>query len=140
MKRHFFPALSLALTAWGLSGPVLGAPVDPPASVQIGEVTVVSGGVNADETRAIRQIAGDYPVRLEISGRGGAFYVADTLSVLQNGQRVVDVPDAGPLVLMDLAPGRYQLLATFDGTTVTRDLQVGRPGGTLHWVIPASID
>lgn len=144
MKLKFIPSLALGLCALGLG---LGAQARseapltkvPPAEI-IDGVVVVNGGVGSDEARAIKKAAPDFPVQVEISGRGGNYYVADSLQILQRGRLVTEVPDAGPLLLMDLQPGRYQMVGYFDGTVVSRELNVTRDGATVHWVVPSNID
>lgn len=103
-------------------------------------VNVVNGGASLDEAEAVKRIANQYSLRVVISGRGGAYYVADKLSVMRQGQVVAQIPDAGPWVLMDLPPGQYQLRGEFNGTQLRRDVTVGASGTTLHWVVPPSLD
>ena len=103
-------------------------------------VTVISGGVTLDEAAAVKRLAARYPLRVVLSGRGGDYYIADHLSVLQRGQLVAELTDAGPWLLMDLPPGRYTLLGRFSGLTMSRDVTVSGAGTTLHWVVPPTLN
>lgn len=103
-------------------------------------VTVVSGGVTSDEADAVKRLSTRYPLRVVISGRGGDYYIADSMTVLSRGQVVAEILDAGPWLLMDLPPGRYTLQGRFSGLTMSRDVTVSGAGTTVHWVLPPSLN
>lgn len=104
-------------------------------------VTVVNGGVTLDEAAMVKQMASRYPLRVVISGRGGDYYIAKTMTVSRNGQTVATIPDAGPWLLMDLPPGRYTLTGEFEGIEMQRQVTVAQGGGTtVHWVVPATLN
>lgn len=109
-------------------------PTAPPEVQQHGEVSVLNGGVGEEEVGWFRSQASQYPLQFVISGRGGEYGVADTLTVKRGEDEVVSVPEAGPWVLMDVPPGRYTVEATFDGRTERRVVQVADKGvKRIHW-------
>jgi len=116
--------------------------VTPPALHTYGSVGVINGGANFDEADAIKRIQSQYPLRVEISGRGGNYYVADRVKVLRRDEVVAEIPDAGPWLLMDLPPGRYTLVGDFGTTELRRDVVVSNNGtGTkVSWVVPSKVD
>ena len=85
------------------------------------------------------RLADAYPLSLRISGRDGAFHVAQRLTITQGQTVVTEVHDAGPWVLMDLRPGRYTLYGEFDGVPVQRDVIVGSNGTSVQWVLPQTV-
>jgi hypothetical protein len=111
----------------------------PPQPQNYGGIQVINGGVDLDQADAIERIQSRYNLRVEISGRGGDYYVADNLKLMQGGDLVAEIPQAGPWLLMDVVPGRYTLLGTFGGTEVKRDVLVPASGTKVSWVVPSSI-
>ena len=113
----------------------------PPRPQSYAGVQVINGGVDLDQADAIKRIQSRYPLRVEISGRGGAYYVADRLKLLQGGDVVAEIPDAGPWLLMDVPPGRYTLVGDFGNTEVRRDVTVPTHNGTkVSMVVPSKVD
>ena len=141
-RNHLWAALGLCAAvgtapAWAQSESAIAT---PPAPQSHSGIEVINGGVDLDVADAIKRIQSRYSLAVEISGRGGDYYVADTLKVMQGGTIVTEIPQAGPWVLMDLPPGRYTLLGDFGGTEVRRDVVVKGKGTKLSWVVPSSID
>jgi hypothetical protein len=114
--------------------------VTPPAPQTYGSIGVINGGANFDEADAIKRIQSRYPLRVEISGRGGNYYVADRVKVLQGDEVVAEIPNAGPWLLMDLPPGRYTLVGDFGITELRRDVVVSNHGTKVSWVVPSKVD
>jgi hypothetical protein len=107
---------------------------------RIGGVEVVNGGGSEDDVNHIKSIARSYPLQFIISGRGGEYGVADTLTLRNASGEVVSVADAGPYVLMKVPPGRYTAEAVFDGQTERRSVTVGSSHATVHWNTPRASD
>ncbi len=128
-----------AAPVWALSDPG-SVMATPPAPQSYSGIEVVNGGVDLDVADAIERIQSRYNLALEISGRGGDYYVADNLKVMQGGDVVTEIPHAGPWVLMDVPPGRYTLLGDFGGTEVKRNVVVSDKSTKVSWIVPSSID
>jgi hypothetical protein len=101
---------------------------------------VINGGADLDQAAAIKRIAPQYKLRVEMSGRGGQYYVADRLQLMQRGQVIADVPDAGPWLLFDVPAGEYTLLGDFADKQVKRGVTVAASGTTVHWVLPSGLN
>jgi hypothetical protein len=115
---------------------------DLPEPQRFGNVSVLNGGVDLDQAERMRRESPQYPLRIVFSVRDGNYAVADRFTIRRDGQQVAEVTSAGPWLLVDLPPGRYTLQAEFEGQVVERPLTVGsrKPGSTVHWVAPASVD
>ena len=112
----------------------------PPQPQSYGGIQVINGGVDLDQADAIKRIQSRYPLRVQISGRGGNYYVADRLKLMQRGEVVAEIPDAGPWLLMDVPPGRYTLVGDFGQTEVRRDVVVSSGGAKVSMVVPPSVN
>ena len=67
---------------------------------------------------------------------GGQFVVADTLSVSTPQGELLAIRDAGPIVMIKLPPGQYNLEATWQGKTERRSVRVAASAQTLEWRFP----
>jgi hypothetical protein len=128
-------AATAALPAPGLSL--------PPLQSQ-GQTEFLAGGIGSDESEAIRKEARSWPLMLEFaqggaSGAAGhAEYISDVKIVIKDksGNVVLDANAGGPFMLVKLAPGRYSLDATYESTTLHRDLKLEKGQNrkiTLLW-------
>jgi hypothetical protein len=114
--------------------------VPPPEPQQYNGMQVVNGGASYEEVAAIKRIAPQYKLRVEVSGRGGNWYVADRLRVVKGSEIVAEIPDAGPWLLIDVPPGRYTLEGEFEGHLVKRNVTVAGNGATVQLVAPPNVD
>jgi len=112
----------------------------PPQPQSYSGIQVINGGVDLDQADAIKRVQSRYNLRVEISGHGGNYYVADNLKLMQGGDVVAEIPHAGPWLLMDVPPGRYTLLGKFGSTELKRDVLVTQNGTKVSWVVPSSIE
>ncbi|MGV8917859.1 MAG: carboxypeptidase regulatory-like domain-containing protein [Pseudomonas sp.] len=116
-------------------------PIDPSA-VQLspGEqngVTYLSGGVGQDETQAIRQTRG-YNLHLEFfAGPADEFTTDVDVSIESaNGKQWLRLDRAGPILLVKLPQGQYQLTFSRNGNTKKQNVAID--GSTaksvnVHW-------
>src|SRR4051812_7622243 len=114
--------------------------VSAPSPQRYESVDVVNGGASYEEVDAIKRIAPQYRLPVELSGRNGEYDVADRVTVLQKDQVIAEVPNAGPFLLMDVPPGRYTLVGAFADREVRRDVSVTSSGTTVHWVLPWQVE
>ncbi len=77
----------------------------------------VSGGIGLDEREAFAQMRGGYSLRVATAARGSGAYLASVELTItdQGGTRVFQRELDGPLLLIDLPPGRYTVEATLHG-------------------------
>ena len=89
-------------------------------------ITYLSGGVGEDEAKAIRQATG-YNLQMTFSIGAAGKFVPDVEVVIHNaqGQAVLTLTEAGPLVYVQLPPGKYTVVATRHGETRRDTAQVG---------------
>lgn len=97
-------------------------------------VEYVSGGFGSDMSEAFKAAQSQYPLALTFAAvdeDGGARpYVAEVRVVVKkkDGATVLEVPSAGPYLLARLEPGSYNVEATYQGETQTRQVTVGENG------------
>ena len=146
MLNHHYAlgaALLVALALpWTLAAAAdLNAPIDMQA-VQLQQqeqngVRYLQGGIGQDEANALRKTPG-YDLHVELStGPEGKFQSGATVDI-QNaqGQPVLSVTDAGPLLYVQLPPGKYKVTGNAQGETVQQLVTVnGKTPATvnLNW-------
>lgn len=93
---------------WMFSTSVLAAGLAPP-EVKSGPAYVV-GGVGIDQREVLNKQYGHYSLRVEVAEKGGA-YTADVQIIItdQRGRSVMEVFMDGPVLLVDLPPGLYNV-------------------------------
>lgn len=109
----------------------------------VGGIPYRSGGVGAQESKALRSQFGRYSLSLtfaaNLEGRN-AFLATVALRILDAaGSPVVELTTDGPFLLIDLPPGRYEVIANFEGREQRAKLQVtaGKPlQRTFLWSAP----
>ena len=121
-------------------------PVMPPAQTQLqpqpparpalqaqqqGNITFVSGGAGTEDRDALRQVEGQYNLRLLFAARNGDYLanVAVTLSDAR-GNAVLDTIAEGPIFYARVPPGRYRLTVSNQGHSQSRDINVS--GGAVR--------
>lgn len=146
MRNHHY-ALGAALLItlampWTLAAAAdLNAPIDMQA-VQLQQqeqngVRYLQGGIGQDEANALRKTPG-YDLHVELStGPEGKFQSGATVDI-QNaqGQPVLSVTDAGPLLYVQLPPGKYKVTGNAQGETVQQLVTVNGKAPTtvnLNW-------
>ena len=106
---------------WGGALLVMIAFAGPSAAIDRGATgqgwRYVSGGIGLDERGQFTQMRGDYSLRVATAARGsGAYLAAVELTITdQSGTRIFQRELDGPLLLIDLPPGRYLVEATLAG-------------------------
>jgi len=137
--------LPLAAVGWlllpGMSQAASLEPVDS-AGVQVQQqqqngINYLSGGIGLDESKAIQQTPG-YNLHMTFAVGAQDQYTADVDVTIQKapGQTVLTLTQTGPLVYVQLPPGKYTVLATRNGETRRDVTDVG--SGTarnlvFHW-------
>jgi type IV secretory pathway TrbL component len=115
------------------SGALAQASIPLPPVHTSGSVEYLSGGIGADESAAIRNASGQWPLTLEfaIKDRQRADFAADVkVRVLDaRGNEVLQATSEGPFLLARLAPGSYAVEATLAGQAQRRkvDVKAGKP-------------
>jgi len=91
-----------------------------------GGVSYVSGGVGTDSIDRLSSLAGDFNLKLVFALKSGA-YVSDVRVTIADaaGKTLLDATSEGPWFLAKLPVGNYQIVATFAGNAVKRQIAVG---------------
>ena len=112
-------AAALSIATRARAGPL------PPA-VHAGSASYISGGIGQDEADAMREARSQFPLTLMMSQSSGGNFVTgvDLRIVSASGQAVIHAASAGPIVLVHVPDGHYQIAARYDGKTLTRDVDV----------------
>ena len=100
-------------------------------------ITYLSGGIGEDEARAIQQTQG-YNLHMTFATGVENKYVPDVNLVIQKdpGQPVLTLSEAGPLVYVQLPPGKYTVIATRHGEERRDTAEVGSGAArnlVFHW-------
>ncbi|GAB3627428.1 carboxypeptidase regulatory-like domain-containing protein [Pandoraea terrae] len=103
-----------------------------PPEVQQGSVSYLSGGVAGDESAAIKQAMGRYPLSIELyaKGDGANEFLADVPVRISTAhdKMVLDVTAKGPFLLVKVPPGAYTVRATYEGKEMIRKVNVSAKG------------
>lgn len=130
--RNFTVACTLACSVVG-------------AALAAGEPQFVTGGVGLEERSEMLASKPDYNVRMTFATRGSGEYRSDVQVEISDSKGTVNMHarDAGPLMFVNLEPGRYRVTATAaDGQVQRRELQMqaGRSKDLyFYWHEPATI-
>jgi hypothetical protein len=128
------------LTGWGLVTCVvsclgLGASqalaIEPEASMRlmrVGDVQYMSGGSTKKERDSLQRSAGAFPIVVSFVGKSSHDHVhrvSVTIVERKEGNSVIRLKTAGPLLLISLPPGNYTMSARSEGAeTVHSELDV----------------
>lgn len=131
--RNFMIKGVLALT-FGLSASLLSAQTLAPLPTQTDAhgTVYLSGGIGETELEQVNQAARDFPLKLILAERTGA-YVADVKVAIvdSHGRTVLEVPSVGPILLVRLAPGRYRVWASYEGLVREQRINLNRGHKTV---------
>ncbi len=91
-----------------------------------GGVSYVSGGVGTDSIDRLNLLAGNFNLKLVFALKSGS-YVSDVGVVIADaaGKTLLNTTSDGPWLLARLPAGNYQVVATFAGNAVKRQITVG---------------
>ena len=116
-------------------------PIDS-AGVQVQQqqqngINYLSGGIGLDESKAIQQSTG-YNLHMTFAVGAQDQYTADVDVMIQKspGQTVLTLTQTGPLVYVQLPPGKYTVVATRNGETRRDVTDIGSGAArnlVFHW-------
>ena len=98
-----------------------------------GDISFIAGGIGEDESAAMKLMSKKWPLSIEFSQYldGKDLWIAQVyLRILDaNGKTLFDTTIDGPMFLGKLQAGNYELLATYEGVTQSRKIQIidGKP-------------
>jgi hypothetical protein len=111
-----------------------------PSELTYQSTRYVTGGIGSDEADAMRAAASDYSLEMTFAAQTGQFVNDVDVAVKKpSGEVVLQANDSAPMLLADLPAGRYQIEATYNGQTQTRNVAVASAGTTkvvMQWQVP----
>jgi hypothetical protein len=97
----------------------------------------MSGGVGEEDRARMMARQGEFALKVVLSDPGGDYVVADKLSIsTPQGEVLMTIRDAGPIVMIKLRPGQYTLEASWQGKTERRPVRVADSAQSLNWRLP----
>ena len=142
MKAVHALVLALSGAVVAVAAPAPEISFDPTAHAlpaqpeRVAGVEVLQGGASEEEMAYLQAQASRYALQVLFSGRGGAYGVAQKLTVRDGAREVVSVSDAGPLVMLKLPPGTYAVEADFGGAVERRAVTIGSGATRVNWNSP----
>jgi hypothetical protein len=130
-----YPSLlrkSVALALVGVAATVVraqdSAPQDQPEIRESAGVRYVSGGIGIDDVRRMKALAPGFNVRLRFADESNGSSLSDVVIVVLNpkNERVLRVRTEGPLLYMNLLPGRYLLAMAYQDSVRQLQITAGR--------------
>jgi hypothetical protein len=119
MKLHTIAMLSAVL----VSGTALANSLSTTAPLP----TFMSGGVGAASQQEIARVQNQYSLKLLFTGDAGMYLANVAVSIRDKaGLEVVNTVTEGPILLAQLAPGRYQLEASIGMFNKKQTITVGK--------------
>ena len=109
-----------------------------PLAGEVDGVRYLSGGADEAGRTAMRRDAEAFSLRLQFAAGEERRYVSDVQVAVRDtdGEPVLDLPYAGPLLFLDLPTGHYVVHARLGDAVHTQVVAVGiRPGriAAFHW-------
>jgi hypothetical protein len=130
-------ALLLTCAALAQTAPAADPGAPPPPRVHsVGGVEYINGGAGEEARADIAAQRAAFPLRIVFSVSSGAYVVADRVELGNAQGKVLGVDDAGPMLLVKVAPGDYMIDASYGGKTERRRVRVGRDATTVNWRWP----
>ena len=91
-------------------------------------LSCMMGGVGENESKAMREEAKKWPLNIEFSehvGKADLWISGAQLTIINNaGKTIFEETCNGPLFLAKLVPGKYQLIAIYQGVTKKRAIEI----------------
>jgi len=100
-------------------------------------VSLVTGGIGEQAEARTRELGAGMGLQAVFARDDGAYLTGIDVTLKgRSGGTVLALDQAKPLLFADLPPGRYQLLASYDGERIERAVQVPKNGQrveVLRW-------
>ena len=104
------------------------AQADVPESKNYQGIQYITGGIGSEESEAMLELGKKWPLVLEFSQAHPErpLWVADvTVKIIDQKKKVVfDAMSDGPILLVNLAPGNYELQLSFEGKPLKRTVKI----------------
>ena len=121
--------------AWTQQGAESEGTAPAPEAAIDGAVKYLSGGAGDEERSQLMAQWPQFPLLIVFSASGGAYAVPDSVRITNaQGAVLLEVTQAGPLLMVNLPPGEYRVQARVgDAAPQERSLQLGAQPQRLDW-------
>ncbi|MBI1397206.1 MAG: carboxypeptidase regulatory-like domain-containing protein [Betaproteobacteria bacterium] len=139
ISRHAPFAIVISAILAAATLPAQAADSDAPLSARHeGRTTYLNGGVGQSESSYMRSLEHQWPLRLVFSERKDNEFITDVdVRVTdRSGDTKLQLDGAGPMTFLKLPPGKYRVVANFEGHKEVRNVTVGAHRGRnvyFHW-------
>ena len=89
-----------------------------------GDVAYVTGGIGDEERAELSSMQRDFNLQVMNSGRDGAFTDNTRFEIYDRAGNEVLATEAGPLLYVQLPPGRYSIAAENEGKRQQKEVRV----------------
>jgi hypothetical protein len=100
-------------------------------------IPYLSGGVSEEERDGLRQVDGDYNVKLIFAAKEGDYFSDVSVTIENNqGKKILEAVSNGPWFYTRLPPGKYTVLAQVKGQTHRQVTEVNQQKQTqlqFYW-------
>lgn len=101
-------------------------------------ISYVSGGIGLDESTAMKQMQGDYNLRMTFATGPQDEYLPGVDVAIQkaNGQSVLNLDDVGPYLYVKLPADQYTVVSSANGEEKRQTVAVNNSGTksvVFHW-------
>lgn len=92
-----------------------------------GGITYVSGGVGDAEFAAITQMESNFTTKFMFIGEGGIYLSSVSINIANaDGTPILNTVTDGPVLLINLAPGKYTIQVSSGGISETKKVRLGK--------------
>jgi hypothetical protein len=133
MAVYWLAAALAGSVAWAQGSSADGGTAPLPASTPAA-VKYLSGGAGDEERSQLMAQWTQFPLLIVFSASGGAYAVPDSVRISNaRGIPVLEVGQAGPMLMVNLPPGDYRVQARVGDAAQERDLHLGTQPQRLDW-------
>lgn len=135
-KQISWRGAAALLGALALVGPALGAGEDE--VVTVGEISYVSGGTGEESRQRLDALAAGFNLKIDFALQSGAYLSGVELGIAdKSGRMLLETVTEGPILMVKLPAGSYEVAARIDGKRQQQKLTVV-PGklGKMHFRWP----
>jgi hypothetical protein len=133
MAAYWLAAALAGSVAWAQGSSADGGTAPLPASTPAA-VKYLSGGAGDEERSQLMTQWPQFPLLIVFSAAGGAYAVADSVRISNaQGVLVLEVAQAGPLLMVNLPPADYRVSARVGDAVQERGLHLGVQPQRLDW-------
>jgi hypothetical protein len=129
LTRKMLCIALLAAASFSYADDAMLSPQTAPSGVKY-----LSGAIGESEQNAFDAQRKDFSLRLTFVQKSSGAYVADVTVVISNTHgEVLNVVVPGPFLMVQLAPGTYQIKATYNGEQQNKTLTIKQPKNQVFY-------